>query len=258
MDAVKARVFISCGQSSDGERKAAAAIAELFVELGFDPYVAIQEQSLRGLTENIFALLEQSEYFLFVDFRREQLLPDSYRGSLFSHQELAIASYLDLPFMGFRQTGVRLEGVLGFLQGNCVEFQDIEDLASLVRAQVEQRQNGLQSTRSPGEYDDAAIRGDVDLWARFFHLRITNQSRFRTALGCRAYIGLLAELGPDAVGNRIDPGRSVELKWAFYTFPDVIIPPERSRDLDIGYVLHGESDTMRFLSLRIPAITRRP
>src|SRR5712692_545511 len=106
---LRARVFISCGQAkgSAEESTASALAARLQVE-GFDPYIAVQEQTLRGLRENIFAQLAQSEYFVFIDFKREPLEgtdPPVCRGSLFTHQELAIASYLDMPLLAFQESG---------------------------------------------------------------------------------------------------------------------------------------------------------
>jgi hypothetical protein len=99
--ALRARVFVCCGQRVDSDEVAVAAdIASRLVSLGYDPYVAAEQQSLRSLRENIFTSLRDSEYFLFVDFARERLLAGDgtaldCRGSLFSHQELAIASYLE-------------------------------------------------------------------------------------------------------------------------------------------------------------------
>jgi hypothetical protein len=69
MEPLRARVFISCGQSKGtSEIDIAHRIAERLEEEGFDPYVAVEEQTLVGLTENIFGRLRNSEYFLFVDF----------------------------------------------------------------------------------------------------------------------------------------------------------------------------------------------
>ena len=49
-------MFISCGQAKGtDEERIAAEIARRLQELGFDPYIAIQEQTLRGLKENIFS-----------------------------------------------------------------------------------------------------------------------------------------------------------------------------------------------------------
>jgi cobalamin biosynthesis protein CbiG len=116
----KARVFISCGQRKNtDEVEIAEKIRELLELKGFDPYVAVREQTLRGLKENIFKQLSSSEYFLFIDFKREQFKGESvYRGSLFSHQELAVASFLeDIELMAFRENGVKSDdGILRFLQ----------------------------------------------------------------------------------------------------------------------------------------------
>ena len=71
----RARVFISCGQNKNSdELETALRIRDRLSELGFDPYVAVEEQTLRGLKENIFPRLRDSEYFVFVDFKRERLV----------------------------------------------------------------------------------------------------------------------------------------------------------------------------------------
>ena len=79
--------------------------------LGFNPYLAIEKHTLNGLKENIFKQLCDSEYFLFIDFKRERikLLRRLYRGSLYAHQELAVASHLDIKFMGFQQKRTKKE-----------------------------------------------------------------------------------------------------------------------------------------------------
>src|SRR5580700_1292564 len=98
---MKTRIFISCGQRKNtDEAELAQKIAErLEKEFDFDPYVAVLEQSVRGLRENIFNQLRTSEYFLFIDFRREEIVDSdssatrkeaserkpAYRGSLFTH-----------------------------------------------------------------------------------------------------------------------------------------------------------------------------
>src|SRR2546425_642183 len=106
----QARVFISCGQQPT-EAAIAEAIAARLSALGFAPYIATKQQTLRGLKEEIFERLRAAEYFLFVDFKREGLVTGSplsgffkkilHRGSLFTHQELAIAAYLDKEVIAF-------------------------------------------------------------------------------------------------------------------------------------------------------------
>ena len=102
-----ARVFVSCGQRDCCEKEVANRVKDVLEKLGYEPYLAVDEQSLRSLRENIFERLrDRTEYFLFVDFCREKIGdgPDC-RGSLFSHQELAIASFLDFgdDFLAFQE-----------------------------------------------------------------------------------------------------------------------------------------------------------
>jgi len=271
VEQLKAKVFISCGQQSEAEREAAKEMAQELLSLGFEPYVAVQQQSLGGLKENIFRQLSDSEYFLFVDFRREQLGESGpWRGSLFSNQELAIASYLDLKFMGFQQNGVAREGVLSFLQGNCVGFDDPAELRGLVRSRVNELEwvpnwkSKLLLERDANENSYGSfVGGPVDS-VRWFHLRVRNLSAYKTAVGCRAYIGRVAKLDhrfmtgvppglgkPDGVSDALGTvGKPVELKWGGYVFPDVIIPPGRSRDLDAGFIEADKPNILQFKSFR--------
>lgn len=156
----RARVFISCGQSKESDEvHISDAIRARLEQLGFDPYVAVAEQTLREIRENIFEQLRKSEYFLFVDFKRELLIRterrglwDSIarlfpmgdqqvcRGSLFSHQELSIASFLDITVLAFQERGVKpTDGLLQFLQTNCIPFTDKHTLPNLVADLVRQR-----------------------------------------------------------------------------------------------------------------------
>ena len=88
---------------------------------------------------NIFKRLDQSEYFLFVDFKRERFdRTDSHRGSLFSHQKLAIASFLDIAVLAFQEQGVKQnDGILGFIQANAIPFSERNKLPDLVADHVQ-------------------------------------------------------------------------------------------------------------------------
>jgi hypothetical protein len=74
---VNARVFISCGQRQDDEIDIAEKIALELQNMGFEPYIAVKEQTLKGFTENILPRLDESEYYIFIDFKREQLIDNS-------------------------------------------------------------------------------------------------------------------------------------------------------------------------------------
>jgi hypothetical protein len=70
------RVFISCGQATPTERRAAAGIEAWFRERGFEAYVAIQAQTLADVNSGIIEQLKRSDFYVFVDFRRERTFPN--------------------------------------------------------------------------------------------------------------------------------------------------------------------------------------
>jgi hypothetical protein len=246
-----ARVFISCGQSKrTDEVETAQRIAKRLRDLGFDPYIAVEEQTLRGLRENIFARLEESEYFVFVDFKREQLAgidPPLHRGSLFSHQELALASYLELPLVAFQETEVKPEdGMLRFLQANPTRFTDRHSLPNVIADEVRRRgwdprhRHELALERSSGQYfDHLQVGGET---GRFFHVAVHNLHRFKTATSCYVYLERATRLDPPAKISL----RSVEFKWAGYIYPSVNIPPRTERRFDAFYILHSRPTQLLF------------
>lgn len=252
MPELKARVFVSCGQRKDSrEVDVATAIQEALEGMGFEPYVAFREQTLQGLKENIFLQLSSSEYFLFIDFAREQLVGGlEHRGSLFSHQELAIASYLGLEVIAFQQRGVKpLDGMMGAMQLNAITFDEPKTLPKMVREQVKKVdwhpywKNILEINRTNGEFQDAYIVGTPNRrLARFFHLAVKNRNIRKIALNCTAYLESMKKL-PDNVSV---PIRTVELKWAGYMLPTVPIMPQSHRDVDAFFVLHDEPNILRF------------
>lgn len=252
MEALKAKVFISCGQRKDSsEVEVARAIAKVLEDMGFEPYVASQQQTLRGLKENIFSQLSASEYFLFIDFLREQLVDSKeHRGSLFSHQELAIASYLGLEAIAFQQRGVKtLDGMMGAMQLNSIPFDDPAMLSQLVQQQVKKIgwradwKNALKITRQSEEFDDAYIINMPERpLARYLHLSVENLNVWKIALNCTAYIESIVDLKT----NTSIPIKTAELKWAGYSQPTVAIMPKSYRDLDAFFVLHSHPQILRF------------
>lgn len=252
MQTLRAKVFISCGQKKGThEVKVSREIAKVLEDLGFEPYIAVQEQTLKGLKENIFSQLTTSEYFLFVDLPREQLDGNSEcRGSLFSHQELAIASYLDLPVIAFQQKGVkRLDGMLGIFQANAIQFDNINDVPKMVRQQVTRVgwrpdwRNALRIVRNPSEFDDADIVNQPGRpRARFLHLTVENLNPHKLAVNCVAYVEAIEDLKK----NTPLRFRTAELKWAGYTLPNAAIMPAANRELDAFFVLHTNPQAIHF------------
>jgi hypothetical protein len=249
---LRSRVFISCGQSKSSDEVAIAAqIKDKLYELGFDPYVAVQEQSLRGLKENIFEQLSKSEYLVFVDFKREQLgpTPDVHRGSLFCHQELAIASYLEIPVLAFQEQGVKTgDGILGFIQANATPFHDRYQLPSVIAEQVQRRKeiwdprwrNELVLERDPTQYSRTQCQDGR--WCWFFHVGVRNRHRSKTARDCYAYLEKATRLNP----NADIPVKQVEFGWAGYSQPNAHVFPGRVRAFDAFYILEDLPTQLQF------------
>ena len=245
-DTGKARVFISCGQSDKtDEREIADRIANEFRNAGFDPYVAVREQCLLGLRENIFAQLSSSEYFLFVDFKRERLETGDgeHRGSLFSHQELAIASYLQMPVVAFREEGVKeLDGMIGILQLNAIPFSDRSKLHEDVASAIQQKnwksnwRNLLSLEATPSPSPPLRHRGRNNKTARWYHIDVENRHHERTARNCAAYLKSYRQLP----SGEKSPFPTAELKWGGVTFPYVSMGPKSCRRLGAFYVLVDE------------------
>jgi hypothetical protein len=248
----RAKVFISCGQAEGtNEREVAHAIGEKLKLMGFDYYIAVKEQTLAGLKDNIFGQLESSDYFVFVDFAREQLAETNQRrGSLFSHQELAVASYLGLPVIGFREEAVKKDdGIAQFIQGNFVPFRDRHLLADVVAQRVTERQwqtdcpNCLWMNRVSDQYTDIYHHLKVGKRrARFFQIDVINNHKTKIARDCFVYLEKIMNRDN---GNEI-PTMSIEFKWEAYLSPSAIILPKKVRRFDAFFVYHDEPNRLCF------------
>lgn len=242
---LKSKIFISCGQTKGTiEEKTVIEIKKILEnDLGFEVYIAIEESTLNGLRENIFKQLCDSEYFLFIDFKRERikLLRRQYRGSLYAHQELAVASFLDIKFMGFQQNRTKNDdGMIKVLQANCKSFDNPHELPELIKEEITRVhwkndwKNQLSISRDPNEYEDANINiAGHQLSARFFHLDINNLNPNKQAINCYGFLEYVKDLNT----NNDRKLRSIEFKWAGYVLPNSTIMNSSSRQLDTFYVI---------------------
>ncbi|MCH7549530.1 MAG: hypothetical protein IH969_08370, partial [Candidatus Krumholzibacteriota bacterium] len=241
----RARVFISCGQAEEDEKRIAHEIGTMLDKLDFDPYIAVEEQTLRGVKENIFGQLERSEYMVFVDFRREPLGPGGkeHRGSLFSNQELAIAAYREIEVIVLREQGVKRDGISRFVQENAVPFSDRKRISAIIEKQVEQKKwdptwrNELSLTDEAPKLIDA-VRTDRDVRdnvyrysTRFCHVFVTNRHRDKPANNCYVYLEQIT----DCRSGTTRRPQTIEFKWAGYQLPNCLIAPRTSRAFDAFY-----------------------
>lgn len=244
---MKTRIFISCGQMKEtGELEIARDVASRLSN-DFDCYVALNEQTMLGLRENIFEQLSRSEYFLFIDFRRERLvsgtevgepslssMPLRCRGSLFTHQELAIASYLQLPVIAFHEAGIdERDGMRGVMQLNSTRFDSRSQLAESIEAAVRARwQAGwkrfisIEAAEKP--FGDARDMSLNQALVRHFHLAVRNPHHAKVAEDCRVYLVGFEDLNRGAVAS-YEP---IEVKWAGSTLHSVLILPGQARRFD--------------------------
>jgi hypothetical protein len=235
-------VFISCGQSTPGERKTAADVKRVLKRRRFSTYVATEVHSSRGLAQNIYAHLTSAEYFLFIDFRREAIGLDRrgcYRGSLFSNQELGIASYLESNLLPFLQEDVRREGILDVIQGNPISFKDPGELPDLVRKHIvkegwdagHRQELRIETTQTPPGHAwiPAPFFRVIPAGEYVYHeLNLRNLHRLTLATNC--IIQVVGCRGPSF--ERRGTLDVIELKFKHITTPVVTLPARSSRHFD--------------------------
>jgi hypothetical protein len=246
-------VFISCGQTRYGEEERIAQdVAAELRRMGYDPYVAIEEHTFEGVKDNIFQKLKESEYFLFIDFKREEFKDGTHRGSLFCHQELALAVYLSMDLMVFQEKGVKEgDGILGSIQANPILFGDRDHLPILIAAKINESKwkpdwkNKLVVQRNDeSEFKDAAL--GIDGPSRWYHITVRNVHKDEMAHDCAAYVKSSKKLSPDGPPNSYE---SVQLKWQGIPEPNISIAQNSNRNFDALIIPHKQSNLAYFGSL---------
>lgn len=239
MSGIRAKVFLSCGQSKASEEpEITEKVSAKIRELGFECYVAVAAQSLRGIREQIFDHLDSSDYLVFIDFKREKLGKNHFRGSLFSHQELAIASFLNIPALVLKEKGVESGGMLTAFHANAIPFSDREHLASIVEDHLRKRldsgdwnresRNALALSIPTTPFVDAT-RYPEGIRGRYFHIEVRNKHDRKAAVACFAYLEKAEKSFPQNINIHLE---TIEFKWAGSTLPSVRIGPNSSRRFD--------------------------
>ena len=241
-----ARVFISCGQGNSREKDIGMAVRQYFADRGFETYFAERVNSSEALTENIFRFLNDSEYFVFVDFRRERLPEDQYRGSLFVNQELAIATFLQLPGIGFTEKGVKREGILAYQIYNAVSFEDgTQILAALKEKTADWESDSVNELAI--RYDPNATTKGARLSncpgnpaSDWYHLEVLNRNKRKHALACMSYVTEIHNLESDQKYNL----PTIELNWSGIGEVTANIIAGGRRDLDAFLVVQGHDHVL--------------
>lgn len=217
------KIFLSCGQASEEERKVAKEIKDWLEDptQGFKVYIAIEAQSINDINNEIIQNLEDSDYFIFIDFKREQVIKPNgkeiFRGSLFTNQELALAYWLDFEKALFlQQEGIELEGMSRYLLSNAEKFVELNEILAKVKTQIKKREwtpsysrhlvaTSIESSNMVIGYSDHV--GSYNQWVWF--ARVKNKRQHVPAMDTVARLINLKD--PSGVNTCRD--RAI-LKWA--------------------------------------------
>jgi hypothetical protein len=259
-----AKIFLSCGQREGSpEIECAKKIKEELKAIGFEVFLAIEVQTAQALTDRIYQELESSDYFIFIDFKREAIKPPSdndrpaceceqrkqqHRGSLFSHQELAIANFLKMEFLPFQERGLERSGILSVIMGNATIFDDRNELPQRVASEVRSKLDPARpdwslAAKNKLELHIAEESNRPDRQPReggkmhdrtHYHIHVHNRHNRKLATNCCAYVEQLI------VNQQERDLKQAELKWEGVKLPAVCIRPDTKRGLDAFLVL-GET-----------------
>ena len=161
---------------------------------GFEPSVSVGQSSLEGLRENIFRQIIDSEYFLFVDFKREQIVRNDSSGSMVIPpfrvfvlpSRIGHRFFLRMEAIGFQEEGMLREGILDVIQLNCQNFKGPVDLLGKVREQIAEKVGNRT-----GELNSPCIESQTNMgrWigeSIYWHVKVQNVDWRKPALDCRA------------------------------------------------------------------------
>jgi hypothetical protein len=125
-----AKVFISCGQATDKERKAGRNVETWFDSKGFEAFLAIEVSNMTDLNSRVVAELKSSDYFVFINFAR---------GSVYTNQELAMAISLDFTdemMILVNERGAHREGIFGSMICNTDKFDTYDRIVPTIKKSV--------------------------------------------------------------------------------------------------------------------------
>ncbi len=241
---MRARVFVSCGQATAEERTTANCVKKLLEDRGFEVFVALETQSLNDINTGTINHLRMADYFLFIDFPREEIVPfggassqkNNKRGSVYSHQELAIAYVLGFPESIFlKHHDVELKGIAQYQMANAAEFSDYQEIPKIVQELIDKHEWSPSFTRHlrtteivrssiPLIYD--SLGNDRYDWN--FYVKIRNN---RTDAAARHCIGRLAKIWRDGEEQRLHD--QSPLAWGGQSGYECLIFPGDTESLSL-------------------------
>jgi len=256
----QARVFISFGPQKDpGEVEIAHKVAERLRNTGFEPYIGVEEQTLKGLKEHTFGRLAESEYVVLIDLKNERVYrpgPDGtvvdsgkYRGSLLSHQIFAASTLLGIETLVFEEQDIKEdERISRLVEADCVGFTNRERLPDLVAEKIKEKRwnpnwrNELTLERNEKDFEDAPHISLEEKSFRYYYIRAKNLHREKIAHECVAYLERVKNL---LTGEEKEYDL-MEFKWKGITPNRILIPPMKERALDAFHVRYDSPSLVYF------------
>lgn len=154
--------------------------------------------------------------------------------------------------MAFQEKGAKTDdGVLEFIQANCIPFDNRRVLPELVAQKVKEKigagewdpewRDELALTRDDSkEYVQVARYGNSNKPARFYHVEVHNLHRDKIARNCTVFLESIEKLSTTEVSNPV----LLEYKWEGTIPPTVSIPPKKSRRFDAFYIFNDMPKTI--------------
>lgn len=217
-------------------------VKSYFETRGFEAYYAETVRSPEALTEHIFKFLASSEYFVFIDFKRDEVQDNNYRGSLFVNQEIAISTFLKIQGLGFFEKGIKREGILDFQIYNAFSFEDGTQIIAILREETKNWDTTstnelLLNYETQYDTKNVLIDTDKNISADWWHIEIINRNKRKHAFSCLGYVTGI---------NNIDSGSlfkvpSIELMWSRLPDYSVNILADSQRELDAFFILHNDN-----------------
>ena len=267
-----ALVFVSCGQGCEKERKTAARVKQWLEGQGYEVFVALETQSLSDLNSGTIGHLKRADYFLFIDFPREYLskdgksISDKKRGSLYTHQELALSYLLGFPEAIFlKHENVELKGIAQFMMANATTFTDFSEVPEKVEELVTNRNWSSNYSRHliahvnndfvQIKYFDHTDRNGRDDLVAF--AQIENRRSDTAASHTVAKLLKIEKLDPDRKITLDSPDKS-QLKWAGHLQGyDCLILPTSKEKFSL-FAIEAKNPTKVNLHSDLDVVPRNP
>ena len=261
---MKAQIFLSSGQNSE-ERPLAQAIKEKIEHpdsgLGFDCFVASEQQDLTGLREIVFKRLEDADYLVFIDFKREEFKQGktiACRGSLWANQELAVTSYIGLGDRvlllqeeGVEKRGGMLNAVLAnhprerqttftSSEKNAAALSERVDRLIKEKLDAKEWTNQTRNELALSIYPHSRFlkQGDGRI-VRPFHIQVENLHHRKDARNCFTYLDGVIDLNTNRDIYHNEKWETVEFKWAHTSMAAVRIAPKSHRYFDVAWLFEN-------------------